>query len=83
MEQIQLFAGLDMHGETTTGTIKDDAGNPVRVLKVETSREGIKKLFERMKKKQIKAVFEASKNWPYYVLDCLSLIVQRLLWLIL
>lgn len=66
MEQIRLFAGLDMHGETTTGTIKDENGTPVRVLKVETSKEGIKNLFDRLKHKQIKAVFEASKNWPYY-----------------
>lgn len=66
MEQMKLFAGLDMHSETTTGTIKDEEGNPVRVLKVDTSPEGIGKLFERLKKKQVKAVFEASKNWPYY-----------------
>ena len=66
MEKMQLFAGLDMHGETTTGTIKDEKGNPVRVLKVETSHDGLKKLFERLKRQQIKAVFEASKNWPYY-----------------
>lgn len=66
MEQMQLYAGLDMHSETTTGTIKDEAGNPVRVLKVETSQEGLRNLFRRLKKKNIKAVFEASKNWPYY-----------------
>lgn len=66
MKQMQLFAGLDMHSETTTGTIKDEKGNPIRVLKVETSREGIKKLFEKLKHKKIKVVFEASKNWPYY-----------------
>lgn len=66
MKQMQLYAGLDMHTETTTATIKDDAGNPVRVLKVATSPEGAKKIFERLKKKDIKAVFEASRNWPYY-----------------
>ena len=66
MKQMQLYAGLDMHSKTTTGTIKDDAGNPVRVLEVETSVEGMKSLFRRFKKKQIKAVFEASRNWPYY-----------------
>ena len=66
MEQMQLYAGLDMHSETITGTIKDGAGNPVRVLKVETSPQGVKILFDRLKKKNIKAVFEASKNWPYY-----------------
>jgi len=66
MKQMQLYAGLDMHSETTTGTIKDKEGNPIRVLKVETNPEGIKKLFDRFKPKQIKAVFEASKNWPYY-----------------
>lgn len=66
MEQMQLYAGLDMHTESTTGTIKDEQGNPVRVLKVETSKEGVKKLFERLHKKQITAVFEASRNWPHY-----------------
>lgn len=66
MEKMQLFAGLDMHQESITATIKDDAGNPVRVLKVETSKEGVKKIFERLKKKNVKAVFEASRNWPYY-----------------
>lgn len=66
MEKMQLYAGLDMHTETVTGTIKDDTGNSVRVLKVETSKEGMKKLFDRFQKKNIKAVFEASRNWPYY-----------------
>lgn len=66
MERMQLFAGLDMHQDSITGTIKDDAGNPVRVLKVETSPDGVKKLFERLNRKSVKAVFEASKNWPYY-----------------
>jgi len=66
MKQMQLYAGLDTHSETITGTIKDDVGNSVRVLKVETSPQGVKKLFERLKKKQISAVFEASRNWPYY-----------------
>jgi transposase len=66
MEQMRVFAGLDMHGESTTGTIKDEAGNPLRVLKVETSQEGMKKLFDRLKRKRIRAVFEASRNWPYY-----------------
>lgn len=66
MEQMQLFAGLDMHTESITGTIKDEQGNPVRVLKVETSAEGVKKLFERLQKKNIMAVFEASRNWPRY-----------------
>ena len=65
-EQMQLFAGLDMHTESVTGTIKDENGNPVRVLKVETSKEGVKKLFERLQKKNITAVFEASRNWPRY-----------------
>lgn len=67
MEQMQLYAGLDMHGETTTGTIKDEVGNPVRVLKVDTSKDGVRMLFDRLQKKQITAVFEASRNWPYYV----------------
>lgn len=66
MEQMEIFAGLDMHSATTTGTMKDDAGNPVRVLEVETSKDGIAKLFYRLSKKKIKAVFEASRNWPYY-----------------
>jgi transposase len=66
MEKMQLFAGLDMHTDSITGTIKDEQGNSVRVLKVETSKEGVKKLFERLHKKDIKAVFEASRNWPYY-----------------
>jgi len=66
MEQMQVYAGLDVHGETITGTIKDSEGNPLRVLKVETSQEGVKKLFNRFKRKQVCAVFEASKNWFYY-----------------
>jgi len=66
MEQMKVYAGLDMHSETITGTIKDSEGNPLRVQKVETSKEGVKKLFTRFKKKQVRAVFEASKNWPYY-----------------
>lgn len=66
MNKMKLFAGLDMHGETTTGTIKDEAGNPVRVLKVETSQEGIRHLFGALKNKHVTAVFEASRNWPYY-----------------
>jgi len=36
MEEMKLFAGLDMHSDSITGTIKDEAENPVRVLKVET-----------------------------------------------
>ena len=66
MEQMELFAGLDMHTESITGTIKDEAGNPVRVLQVETNKEGVKKLFDRLQKKHITAVFEASRNWPRY-----------------
>jgi len=66
MKQMQLFAGLDMHTESITGTIKDGQGNPVRVLKVETNKQGVKKLFDRLQKKNISAVFEASRNWPYY-----------------
>lgn len=67
MDQMQLFVGLDMHTVSITGTIKDEAGTPVRVLKVETSKEGVKKLFDRLQKKSITAVFEASRNWPYYL----------------
>ena len=66
MEEMKLFAGLDMHTGSITGTIKDEAGNPVRVLKVETSQEGVKQLFDRLQKKHITAVFEASRNWPRY-----------------
>ena len=66
MEEMKLFAGLDMHTDSITGTIKDEAGNPVRVLKVETSQEGVKQLFDRLQKKHITAVFEASRNWPRY-----------------
>ena len=66
MKQMQVYAGLDMHSETITGTIKDSKGNLLRVLKVETSQEGAKKLFGRFKRKQVSAVFEASKNWHYY-----------------
>ena len=66
MEQMQLFAGLDMHTESITCTIKDAKGNPVRVLKVETNKEGVRKLFDRLQKKYITAVFEASRNWPRY-----------------
>jgi transposase len=53
-----------MHKDSITATIKDDAGNPVRVQKVETSEEGVYCLFRRMK--NIKAVFEASRSWTYY-----------------
>lgn len=66
MEKMKLFAGLDVHQDTITATIKDDAGNNVRVLKAETSKEGVKKIFDRLKKKEVHAVFEASRNWPYY-----------------
>jgi len=66
MKTMQLFAGIDMHSSTSTGSIKDEKGNPVRVLKVDTSKEGIKQLFFGLKNKKIKAVFEASRNWPYY-----------------
>lgn len=66
MEQMKLYAGLDMHTETTTGTIKDEKGNPIRVMKVDTTKQGIRQLFKRLKKKNIKAVFEASRNWSYY-----------------
>lgn len=66
MEQMKLYAGLDMHSESITGTIKDEAGNPIRVLKVETDKRGVKKLFDRLQKKQITTVFEASRNWPRY-----------------
>jgi transposase len=66
MKQMQVYAGLDMHSATITGTIKDTEGNPLRVLKVETSKEGVKKLFDRYNKKQVNVVFEASKNWYYY-----------------
>ena len=52
--------------QSITATIKDEKGNPVRVLKVETSKKGVKKLFDRLQKKDITAVFEASRNWPYY-----------------
>ncbi len=66
MKAMELYAGLDMHTESITGTLKDSEGNSVRVMKVETSKEGVKKLFDRLKKKKIKAVFEASRNRPYY-----------------
>lgn len=64
MQQMQLFAGLDVHQDSITATIKDDAGNPVRVQKVETNEDGVRYLFRRMK--NIKAVFEASRSWTYY-----------------
>jgi transposase len=66
MQPMQVFAGLDVHSETITGTFKDSKGNPLRVQKVETSVEGVKNLFSRFKRKQVCAVFEASKNWHYY-----------------
>jgi len=61
---MQLFAGLDVHQDSITATIKDDAGNPVRVQKVETNEDGVCYLFKRMRK--VKAVFEASRSWTYY-----------------
>ena len=64
MEQLELFAGLDVHKDSITATIKDDAGNPVRVLKVETSEDGVNYLFRNLPK--VKAVFEASRSWTYY-----------------
>lgn len=64
MKQMELFAGLDMHKDSITATIKDDAGNPVRVLKVETSEDGVSYLFRRLGK--VNAVFEASRSWTYY-----------------
>lgn len=66
MESMQLYAGLDVHMTSITGTIKDSAGNSVRVLKVDTTPDGVAKLFERLRKKDLIAVFEASRNWHYY-----------------
>lgn len=66
METKQLFAGLDMHSGTTTGTIKNKDGNVVRSMKVNTSSEGIKTLFNRVKKKDVKAVFEANAYWVHF-----------------
>jgi transposase len=81
MNKLNLFVGLDVHSETTTGTIKDDKGNPVRVLKVETSQEGFKKLFAGFSKKQLTVVFEATRNWHYYAEliqpHCLKLIMAH------
>jgi len=66
MEKMTIYAGLDMHTKTTTGTIKDEKGNVIRCLEVETSKEGIKFLFNGLKNKTIHAVFEASRNWFRY-----------------
>ena len=66
MEKMNLFVGLDVHSKTTTGTIKDSEGNPIRVLQVETNQEGFKKLFAGFSKKQLIVVFEATRNWHYY-----------------
>jgi len=66
MERMQLFAGLDVHKDSITGTVKDCVGNSVRVLKVETSKEGVKRLFDGFKKSNVKVVFEATRNWHYY-----------------
>lgn len=66
MQKMKLFVGLDVHSKTTTGTIKDSEGNPVRVLQVETSQDGFKKLFANFSKKQLTVVFEATRNWHYY-----------------
>lgn len=52
-----------MHTESITGTIKDEAGNPARVLKVETSQEGVKQLFDRLQKNEYYAYRDnPSKN---------------------
>ncbi len=48
MKQMQLFDGLGMHTEPITGIIKYEQGNPVMVLKVGTSKKGVKKLFYRL-----------------------------------
>ena len=64
MEQLELFAGLDVHKDSITATIKDDAENPVRVLKVETSKDGVNYLFRNLPK--VNAVFEALRSWTYY-----------------
>jgi hypothetical protein len=31
MEQMQLFAGLDVHKGSITATIKNDSGNPIKI----------------------------------------------------
>src|SRR3989339_2228761 len=67
MEQMQLYAGLDVHSTSITGTIKDSAGNSVRVLKVDTTPDGVKMLFARLHRKHIIAVMEATRNWHYYI----------------
>lgn len=66
MIEYNVYAGLDMHQEKTVATIKDEQGNSVRFLSVETSKEGMKKLFQGIKKNAVEAVFEASKNWFHY-----------------
>jgi transposase len=63
---MQLYAGLDVHQAFTVGTIVDEKGNPLLERQVPTNEEGYRLLFARLKaKNRIKAVFEASRNWPY------------------
>lgn len=62
----KLYVGLDMHSGSTTGTVKDECGSVVRVLKVETSEDGMRQLFECLDKENVSAVFEASCNWFRY-----------------
>lgn len=63
---MQLYAGLDVHQEHTVATVVDEKGNPVLERRVPTTEEGFQLLFARLREKHcIKAVFEASRNWPY------------------
>ena len=63
MEEIQLYAGLDVHKEFIVGTIKDEKGNLVRFLRVNTNEDGAKQLFYGLN--NVNAVFEAGRNWTY------------------
>jgi transposase len=63
---MQLYAGLDVHQAFTVGSIVDEKGNPLLEQQVPTNEAGYHILFGRLKaKNRIKAVFEASRNWPY------------------
>ena len=63
---MELFAGLDVHSQFTVGTVVDVKGHIVHEGKVPTTSDGYRTFFEPIRfQNQIKAVFEASRNWSY------------------
>ena len=63
---MELFAGLDVHSQFTVGTVVDVKRAYCPRRKVPTTSDGYRTFFEPIRfQNQIKAVFEASRNWSY------------------